>query len=156
MGWSSWVWGLPATLLIIGLTAPWIVVLAGLARPDPIAIAIAITVDLAIVSLTWRYLKAVGFWFICMTRRNRSCLNEAGDQIWFLDPTVLTFARSDIVGIERGLQSRSTDVLAISLRGRLRPVKINVRHFEGGSGAVMAFLAPEMSSAPSSGQGPWG
>lgn len=160
MRWSAWIWLFPAIGMVVGLAVPWLLVLSGLsfARPEPMTLVTVFLAQAAILAFSWHYLKAVGFWLICMTRRNRNCLHDTGDAIWYLDPSVLTFAKSAVVKVEYGRQSTSTHALEIFLHGRPRPVTINARHFEGGVGAVMAFLAPTepVSSAPTSGGGPWG
>jgi hypothetical protein len=158
MRWSSWVWALPAAVLLIGLAAPWILLLTGgvQVQPAPTTVVISLFGQAAILAFSWRYLTAIGFWLVCMTRRNRDCLHDTGNDIWYLDPTVLTFARSDVVKVAQGLKSRSTHTVEIVLRSRAQPVKINARHFEGGIDAVVAFVAPSEPTSANSGVGPWG
>lgn len=159
MRWSSWIWGLPVSALLIVLATVWTLLLTGLVQFQWTPMTAIYLFGLVVVlGSLWRYFKAIAFWLICMMRRNRDCLHDTGNDIWYLDPTVLSFAKSDVVKVSQGLKSRSTHAVEIVLRSRAQPVKINARHFEGGTDAVLAFLAPAKptSTSVNAHLRPWG
>lgn len=159
MEWSSWVWIIPPLALVIGLAAPWVLLVTGRVwfHPEANTILFALLGQAAILALASRYLKSIGLWLVCMTRRNRVCLQETEDGLWYIDPSLLSFARSDIESVRPGPQSGSTHTVEIVLKGRGRPVTINARHFEGGVSAVTDFLTSEKPArVPTSKVRPWG
>lgn len=159
MKWSSWVWIIPALALVIGLVAPWVFLATGRVwvQPETTSILFALLGQAAILALASRYLKAIGLWLVCMIRRDRVCLQETEDGVWYIDPSLLSFTRSEIESVQLGTQSRSTHTVEIVLRRRSQPAKINARHFEGGLSAVMEFLAIEKpATAGTADVGPWG
>lgn len=143
---SSLIWVIPLALLALGIIVPWVIAYN---QRDLPAIAPWAVVQIIVLALCLRYIRAMMYWALAMVFRDRNAVYRAGRIITYMDKSFCTFSVDDVDRIEVFNEGNTrTEYVRIKLSSSDGEIKIQSGQLEGGANAVKNLIADVRSAGP--------